>query len=207
MASPYVWALSLFCLGLGCSHTPSFSYYTHPEFRELAGKGIALDPRKDMVWRIKGRDTILAPEYVTAVVQEFVARGYRMVDPAKADLWVDVIASVPERSDTGSQSTDMAPNHGHGSHGSGGGHDHSSQAHGSGSTPHSSHGGSNGDLSVIVQVLSRNDLKVVWYGEGHFPPQKGGHDHGAASDSETQVHKLMEAYPADLALPSTKGNE
>ena len=88
-------------LQMACTQRPTFTYQRTPgvAFEDL--RRFALDPRRDLAWILEGQRTVPAPDYRAAAIRELQAKGFRLVEPDQADLWLEVIVAVPERSREG----------------------------------------------------------------------------------------------------------
>ena len=195
-------ALLLIGLGaLGCSR-PQFTYDVPSGIIPQKFKTIAIDPRTDRIFLIEGKRQLRDPEIQSLVRAGLQAKGYRLVAPDQADLWVNalLLISSPRFNKENSES------HGN-SHGGGSGLGHSAMGHGrysggsdsegghAGSTAHS--GGS--DMAVLVELVARISLERVWAGTGEVALSKdasGHHNHPPLSDTVGHLLEPLQARPS-----------
>jgi len=201
------WLLGPLALGAGlllaCARGPVFAYERAPGVALEDLRALALDPRQDMVWSIEGQRIVPAPDYRAAVIRELEARGFRLVAPDQAQVWLEVLVGVPERSGGG----EAKEGGGRGGHekrggGPGGGMGGSGRGQGGGPKP----GGraepsyqalTGGEATVVVKLLARTDQRTLWSGSGSFPTPDRQAPPGFQDSPEGRVHQLLAPYPGD----------
>ena len=188
-------------LQMACTQGPTFAYERTPEVEFENLRRFALDPRRDLVRIIEGQRTVPAPDYGAAAVRELQAKGFRLVEPEQADLWLDVIVAVPERSREGAPG-DSGGKKGHGKRGGGSGGGMGGEgrgpegARGAGSRPEAGYGASpGGETTVIVKLLARTDQRTLWSGSGLFPAAGKGTPKGFQDTAEGRVQQLLAPCP------------
>ncbi len=184
-------------LQMACTQRPTFTYQRTPgvAFEDL--RRFALDPRRDLAWILEGQRTVPAPDYRAAAIRELQAKGFRLVEPDQADLWLEVIVAVPERSREGAPG-DSGGKKGHGKRGGGMG--------GEGRGPEGARGAGNrsepgfqaspgGEATVIVKLLARSDQRALWSGSGLFPAADKGAPKGPQDTAEGRIQQLLTPCP------------
>lgn len=196
---------ALAALVLGCAKGPTFEYNKAPGVALERLRRVAWDPRKDVIWMVEGQRPTAAPEYRAAAVQELLAKGYWLVEPEAADLWLKVIVLVPDRSRgeaprAGGGAKGRSGGGGHGSGGRGGG---GHRPEGSGdSAGRPAQGHSSGEVSVLVKLLARADQSSLWSGVATFPAPAKGTPVEPQDTPEGRMRRLLEPYPG--AAPGGK---
>ena len=184
---------------LGCAK-PHFVYDTPPGTLAQKYGTIALDPRMDRLFLIKGKRQLNDPETKDLVFAELQSKGYRLVPPDQAELWVGAYLFMESREQSHTESP------GGGGHTSGGGH--GGMNHGGhsaaidGGTSHSggeSHSKGSG-LSLLVELIARPTLERVWAGTGDLvSSEKAAHDHNPAT--EDRAHTILKNTVKRLLEP------
>jgi|GEM_PF-2054152 len=195
---------------LACSGKPQFTAELRPGQNLDAIRTMAFDPRQ-VAWVTEGQRPVQAESLKRLVQEALEARGWRLVEPEAADVWVDVIATRPNRGGefrgSGNEGTG-----GHGGGRSGGGmrggqgmgHDRGAGAH---AAPSVGEGAPSqrgmafegfdpgGELTFTVQLLTRENIQTVWTGSVHLPPQKKGEMPDRRASMRDVVHQLLEPLP------------
>lgn len=158
---------------------------------------IAIDPRTDYTFIIEGKRPLRNPEVEGLVLGELQAKGYSLVPPDKADLWVNAVLLIQAYQSNAGYSND------HGSHGGGAGSGHGGMGHGGHSSglDVGSHGGGpshsgGADMTVLVQMVTRPSLERVWFGTGIIAPAKeasGRQSHHSISDTVKRLLGPLQA--------------
>ena len=183
--------------GLACTQGPTFSYERAPGVAFEDHRRFALDPRRDLAWFLEGQRTVPAPDARAAAGQELQATGYRLVEPDQADLWLEVIVAVPERSREGAAGGGGGKK-GHDKRGGGkGGEGRGPEgARGAGSRPEAGYAASPaGESTVIVKLLARTDQRTLWSGSGLFPAADKGAPQRPQDTAEGRVQQLLAPCP------------
>lgn len=184
-------------VGLGCGR-PQFTYDVPVGAPGRQYETVALDPRSDYIFILEGRRQLRDPEVQGLVLSELQAKGFRLVPPEQADLWVNALLLIQDSRLDGGPSANYGSSHGGGfGQGRGGGHGtHSSAAeaeggHGSGA----SHSGGGG-LAVLTELVARSSLERVWFGIGDVVPSPGDTGHHGNPPLPGTVKRLLEPLPA-----------
>jgi hypothetical protein len=74
---------------------PSFTYSGHPDVDLTRFRDVGLDPRKDIMVMLDGKRAVDIPEARTLVMAQLEAKGYRIVPPDQAQLWLEVFTLHP----------------------------------------------------------------------------------------------------------------
>lgn len=192
-------ALLLIGLGvIGCSK-PLFIYDVPPGTSALKFETVALDPRTDRIFLIEGKRQLRDLEVQSLVLAELQAKGYRLVAPDQADLWVNALLLINSHV----FSKEYSGSHGN-SHGGGSGLGHGGMGHGGhsgGSDADGDHGGSathsgGSDMAVLVELVARVSLERVWAGTGEVAPSKGASGHHEHQPLSGTVGHLLESLQA-----------
>jgi hypothetical protein len=83
-------------LALGCAKGPSFSYDMPPDAALGRYRTVALDPRRDVLAPALGKRPVDPRAFQGLVKAALEAKGYRVVPPDAAELWVEVFVLAPE---------------------------------------------------------------------------------------------------------------
>ncbi|NTW84876.1 MAG: hypothetical protein HGB30_01795 [Holophagaceae bacterium] len=186
-------------LQTACTQSPTFTYERSSGVALENLRRFALNPRRDLAWILEGQRTLPAPEYREAAVRELQAKGFQLVAPEQADVWVEVIVAVPERSPGGASGGGKK---GHDKRGGGSGKGMGGEGRGSeggrgtGSRPEAGPQASpDGEATVIVKLLARTDQRTLWSGSGLFPAADKGSPKGAPDTAEGRVQLLLAPCP------------
>lgn len=175
-------------LGLACGQ-PQFRYDTPPHPGLRGSAKIALDPRTDYLYLLEGKRQVRDPEVQRQVLAELQAKGYRMVPPAEADLWVTAFLFISAgRPRTGAPAPSRGSGGGHGGHAAGfegfGGHGDGA-SHGTGS-----------EMDVLVELLARPSMERAWFGMGEVRALQKGPEHPKDSPLGDTVKRLLDPFPS-----------
>ena len=188
-------------LQTACTQGPTFAYERAPGVELEHLRRIALDPRRDLAWIIEGQRTVPAPDYRAAAIRELQAKGFRLLEPEQADLWLEVIVAVPERSREGGPGGGSGKKgHDKRSGGPGGGKGGEGRgpegARAAGNRPEPGYGASpSGEATVIVKLLARTDQRTLWSGSGLFPAADKGAPEGPRDTAEGRIRQLLAPCP------------
>ena len=202
-------AISLLAL-LACSGKPEFTYDVRPGAQVEALWTIAFDPR-EVAWVSEGQRPVRAESLKRLVQETLEARGFRLVAPEAADMWVDVIAMKPDKGE-GSRGAGKPGAGGHGGGRSGGGKSGGGMRGGQGAerdrTTHLATEAApsqrvmafegfdpGGELTFTVQILARENVQTLWIGSVHLPPQKKDKQLDHEAVMRAVVHQLMQPLP------------
>ena len=184
---------------LGCAK-PQFVYDTPPGTSAQKYGTIALDPRMDRLFLIKGKRQLNDPETKDLVLAELQSKGYRLVPPDQAELWVGAYLFMESREPSHTESP------GGGGHSSGGGHGgmnhggHSAVSDwGSSHSDGESHSKGSG-LSLLVELIARPTQERVWAGSGDLVSSEQAPVHHNPA-VENQGHTQLENTLKRLLVP------
>jgi hypothetical protein len=182
-------------LALGCAKGPRFSYDVPPGVALERYHTVALDPRRDIMVPATGKRSVDPREFKGLVTAALEAKGFRVVPPEEADLWVDVFVLAPGQGEGRAGVEGAGRKGGRGKRGALG--ESGSGVRGGGSTPPGGHGPSgelplgSQELSVVVELLERKDVRMVWLGVLELPRPKKGADQVSAFSREQNVQRLL----------------
>lgn len=191
---------------LACSAKPEFTFEAHPGAALESFQTIAFDPRK-MAWVMEGRRPVRSESMQRLVQEALEARGYRLVEPEAADIWVDFVAMAPARSNTPGGGRPSGGRMGAGGGmGPGGGRDRSTgmgpSGEGGEASPRPSRGpmglegfDPSGELTLRVQLLARANTQTLWTGSVHLPAQQRGERPDPRGSLREVVSQLLEPLP------------
>jgi hypothetical protein len=151
--------LLLLTAALGCNKEPAFTYDAAPGGLERMAT-FAVDPRQ-LIFRVDGKREVDPGYFRAAVLQELRAKGFTPGQAAAADLWVDVIVlAEAEREISAAKTQGEGDQPGAG------------RGRGKGAPPAVGRSVASGDLIVMVKLVSRTELKTLWYGKAYLPSEK-----------------------------------
>lgn len=176
--------LAALVLTLGCTHEPSFVYDVAPGTALASLATVAPNPRQQ-VWQLDGQYSAEPWEFREPVLQELRAKGFVLVRPETADLWLDLVAFRPALSRA--QDPQEPLNRGRYAGSPDG------RKSGEGNPRPSSRSVSSGPVTLIVRLVSSRDEKVLWYGSVVMPDTKPG---PGKPLPEEMVRRLLQPLPA-----------
>ena len=209
---------------LACSAKPEFTFEARPGATLESLQTIAFDPRK-MAWVLEGQRPVRSEAMQRLVQEALEARGYRLVEPEAAEIWVDFVAMTPAKSDApsgggqepgggrggrGPSGGGMGGGGGRGpggAMGSGGGMGRGGGMGQGGEGAEASPGRSRhpmgfdpgGELTLRVQLLERASTQALWTGSVHLPAQKRGEQPDRRGSMREVVRRLLEPLPRSRA--------
>lgn len=190
-------------LGLGACSRPAFEYVVQADLAKWPDKTVALDPRADVVYILEGKRPVDADAHRKAVMADLETRGFRLVPPGQASLWVDVWSLIPASAERGSEAATRSKGEGGGHGKSGGRGGEGSHRGGSGMALDAPRSG-NLDLTLVVQFLERENLRLVWRGTGTLTLKERIRPDGTLSP-EAEVRRLLEPLPARIGSRTSEG--
>jgi len=200
---------------LACSAKPEFVYDARPGAALESFQTIAFDPRK-MAWVMEGQRPVRSESMQRLVQDALEARGYRLVEPEAADIWVDFVAMAPARQSAprgAGRGEGGRGGHGEGGRGGrgGGGMPGGGMGPSGGMGPEGPGGAEasqgpmgpmraegfdpGGELTLRVQLLGRANTQTLWTGSVHLPAQKRGERPEHRSSLREVVSQLLEPLP------------
>jgi hypothetical protein len=183
-------------LALGCAKGPSFSYDVPPGVALERYHTVALDPRRDIMVPATGKRAVEPREFKGLVTAALEAKGFRVVPAEEAELWVDVFVLTPGQGEGRAAGAGGGHKGGRGKRG-GLGEGGSGTARGGGLPPSGEHGPSGDqplgsqELSVVVELVERQEGRMVWLGVLDLPRPEKGAELASAFLREQSVKQLL----------------
>lgn len=189
---PWSWLHPLTLLAAaGCAH-PRFVYDVDPAYQSGHYATVAPDPRRDRILIREGMRPLNPDLHLQAVQAELVARKYRLVPAAEADLWVAVYVLTGGRPEGGGNHPGKGSHRGGGEGPRGGGR---GGPEAGGDAAAEREGSARGTFTIIVQLQDRRSGRPVWQVEANLDHREKAPD-GRPLSIEQAVQQLMRPLPA-----------